>query len=173
MNEISMDYYKITLEDREENLQRLQLEGSLDSKAMEAGPHKIYLIHYERAILYVGECTRSFKDRLAFGVNRYNQWKRTGKTKNGYRGYKWINPDSNPHRELSAFIATFQIAPKEGRDFVEAVEGELVFLIRQETSKWPEYQNEIHFHNQMGALEVARKIFHAFKIGDIQTITFD
>ena len=30
--------------------------------------------------------------------------------------------------------------------FIETVEAEVVFLIRQEYGQWPEHQTEIHFH---------------------------
>jgi hypothetical protein len=42
---------------------------------------------------------------------------------------------------------------------IEAIEGELVFLIRQRTGDWPRYQNEIHFTNSAAAKKIAVKIY--------------
>ncbi|TDE05820.1 hypothetical protein [Flavobacterium sandaracinum] len=52
----------------------------------------------------------------------------------------------------------FDETSDEERSFVEAVEGELVYLVRQKTGKWPLFQNEIHFNNCDGALEVAEDV---------------
>ncbi len=46
----------------------------------------------------------------------------------------------------------------ENRKAIEAIEGEIVYLIRHKTNKWPEYQNEIHFSNVPGAVGVAEDI---------------
>ncbi|MDO8578754.1 MAG: hypothetical protein Q7R50_06200 [Dehalococcoidales bacterium] len=43
---------------------------------------------------------------------------------------------------------------------VEAIEGELVYYIREKTGKWPKYQMEIHFHSDVteGESQIARSI---------------
>jgi hypothetical protein len=33
--------------------------------------------------------------------------------------------------------------------FIETIEAEIVYAIREKTGKWPKYQNEIHFHTQL------------------------
>ena len=45
--------------------------------------------------------------------------------------------------------------------FVESVEAELVYLVRNKTGKWPKNQNEIHFNNFEieKAKQVAEKIY--------------
>ena len=45
--------------------------------------------------------------------------------------------------------------PDATQEHVEAIEAELVYFIREKTSKWPKYQMEIHFH---GASEKQRQI---------------
>ncbi len=43
--------------------------------------------------------------------------------------------------------------------FKKAFEGELVYLIRRETGKWPHFQNEIHFSNiSERSVDIAIKI---------------
>jgi len=61
------------------------------------------------------------------------------KGEQGYHGYKWIGKISRA--ELLVWCFT-----KGHRPHVEAIEGELVYLVRNRTGNWPKYQLEIHFH---------------------------
>lgn len=45
------------------------------------------------------------------------------------------------------------------REAIEAIEGGLVFLIRQRTGAWPRHQNEIHFTNSAAAKKIALRIY--------------
>ncbi|MEZ4939196.1 MAG: hypothetical protein R2799_16545 [Crocinitomicaceae bacterium] len=48
--------------------------------------------------------------------------------------------------EAQVFVITFQ-QKEDNRAIIEAIEGELVFLIRSLIGDWPRYQNEIHFYS--------------------------
>jgi hypothetical protein len=87
----------------------------------------------------VGYAGQPIAARLRYGLNPKNA--------KGYAGYKWKNED-----EVSITIFTFSsseaaLAYTDQRLFVEAVEAEVVYGIRNRTGRWPEYQNEIHFNN--------------------------
>jgi hypothetical protein len=41
--------------------------------------------------------------------------------------------------------------------FIETIEAEIVYEIREKTGKWPKYQNEIHFHTQLAQDELIKK----------------
>jgi hypothetical protein len=41
--------------------------------------------------------------------------------------------------------------------FIETIEAEIVYAIREKTGKWPKYQNEIHFHTQLAQDESIKK----------------
>lgn len=55
-------------------------------------------------------------------------------------------------------VATFSENYDIKRDVIEAIEGELVYLIRNKFGYWPKFQNEIHFSNCDGAKEIAMEI---------------
>ena len=46
------------------------------------------------------------------------------------------------------------------KNYIEAVEAEIAFLVRTKNGRWPEFQNEIHFHNIEGfnANKIAKSI---------------
>jgi hypothetical protein len=124
---------------------------------------KLYVVYHGSEVLYVGEAHTSIKTRFQRGYNAYNYYKRNNDTaRNGYKGYKWLNKDENPQRNLTVSIVIF---PKEydcNREMIEAIEGELVYLIRNKTSNWPKFQNEIHFNNCEGAKEISEDIWKIF-----------
>ena len=101
---------------------------------------KVYVVSVNQTPVYVGATTQAIKVRLNQGLKaKY--------------GYKW--------KDLGR--ATISVWMLEGADKMdmETVEGEVVFLIRQQCDKWPEYQNEIHFHESCDAHRAAaRKIFN-------------
>ena len=92
-----------------------------------------------KEIYYVGITTQDIRKRLRYGFSA------TGK--HGYYGYKWKDQDT-----VEILIWSF---PDSIQEHVEAIEAELVYFIREKTSKWPKYQMEIHFH---GASEKQRQV---------------
>lgn len=112
---------------------------------------KIYILKYKDKIVYVGYASQPIGTRLSQGIR--------AKGLNGYHGYKWKHVS-----EIELLVFVFEkelkgnkhIEDKPFIDFAEAVEAELVLKARQETGKWPEFQNEIHFNNI--ALEKATEI---------------
>lgn len=106
-----------------------QGRGFLPSDVLGKLP-KLYVVKHGGEVCYVGITKQDIRTRLRYGLN--------AKGENGYWGYKWRGLD-----EVELLIWTF---PESEIGNVEAIEGELVFLIRQNTGRWPLYQMEIHFH---------------------------
>jgi hypothetical protein len=111
---------------------------------------KIYVIVTKGKVSYVGYSHQSITNRLRIGFNA------DGST--GYHGYKWVH-----HKEVTMYVFIFENEPlldpevlADAKYFYEAVEAELVFLVRKNTEQWPENQNEIHFNN--GSMKSARKL---------------
>ena len=92
---------------------------------------KLYVLKNSREIYYVGVTSLSMSSRLGIGYR--------AKGEQGYHGYKWIG--KIPRAELLVWCFT-----ESNRSSAEAIEGELVYLVRNRTGKWPTYQMEIHFH---------------------------
>lgn len=95
------------------------------------GLPKLYVVKSGLEIIYVGQTTRAIGRRLREGLQ--------GQEQTRSYPYKWKHLSN-----VSILIWCF-----EGRSarYVETVEGEVVFLLRICTGKWPKYQVEIHFHN--------------------------
>ena len=112
---------------------------------------KIYIIKHNKEIVYVGYASQSIGVRLGQGIR--------AKGTHGYYGYKWKQCN-----ELKLYVFVFDQLLKGNKhkddkpyiDFTKAVEAEIVCKIRQETGKWPKFQNEIHFNNTQ--LELATAI---------------
>ncbi|UOX32947.1 hypothetical protein LXD69_12975 [Flavobacterium sediminilitoris] len=122
---------------------------------------KLYVVYHASEIFYVGEAHTSIKTRFQRGYNAYNYYKRNNDTaRNGYKGYKWLNKEHNSHRTLAVSVVTFPEEYDCNREMIEAIEGELVYLIRNKFGYWPNFQNEIHFSNCEGALEIAEDILN-------------
>lgn len=92
---------------------------------------KLYIVIYKSDVIYVGSTKQDIRSRLRYGF--------TAKGKHGYYGYSWKNL-----QKVDLCILCF---PKRTTKQVEAIEAELVYLIRHHTGRWPEYQTEIHFNN--------------------------
>jgi hypothetical protein len=126
---------------------------------------KIYVIRsVSNQYFYVGEAATSIKTRFQRGFGAFRYKVRNGKGRNGYSGYKWIEPGQELHK-LRVDVIVF-LKEDLTRTFVEAVEGELVYLIRNETGEWPLYQNEIHFWSENDSLNskvFAEEIFSIIK----------
>lgn len=120
---------------------------------------KLYVVHIENEIIYVGEAHTSLKKRFQRGCTSYNFFRRNNNVaRGGYKGYKWLNKQENLSRNLNVSVAIFDSEYDEKRNIIEAVEGELVYLIRNKHGYWPKFQNEIHFSNCEEAKEIAEGI---------------
>jgi len=97
----------------------------------ESGLQKLYVVKDSKQICYVGVTSQPMSSRLRIGFADTGHY--------GYHGYKW--KDKLEHAELLVWAF-----PDRGKDSVEAIEGELVYLLRHKTGRWPKYQMEIHFH---------------------------
>jgi hypothetical protein len=113
---------------------------------------KIYVLQAEGIIFYVGYTSQSISNRLRDGLKKEGTFK-------DYKGYKWKNTSS---LKLHIFVFDYILKGKRCEadipiiNLAEAVEAELVYLVREKTGKWPEFQNEIHFNNE--ELEKAKAI---------------
>lgn len=107
---------------------------------------KIYVLkatkkNGENEIVYVGYASQSIGARLDGGFR--------AKGEKGYHGYKW-----QWEKELELLVFMFdeftgnEKADRKYKEFVEAIEAELVYLVRETTGDWPRCQNEIHFNNK-------------------------
>lgn len=102
---------------------------------------KIYVLKAADEIVYVGYASQSIALRLRQGMRANGL--------NGYHGYKWKHLEEV---ELLVFVfeKIFNDIQKDRdayKSYVEAIEAELVYLVRQKTGQWPRWQNEIHFNN--------------------------
>ncbi len=106
---------------------------------------KLYVIKSKEKVLYVGIASQSIRNRLRYGLEAQG--------KSGYHGYKWKHL-----KEVDILIWCFP-QEKELRR-IEAIEAELVYLVRRHTGLWPIYQTEIHFQNTSDEqIETAESIF--------------
>ncbi len=129
---------------------------------------KIYIVHTEDIILYIGEANSTIKARFQRACNSFNTYARTGKARGGYKGYKWLNPEYNPNQNLKVIVVIFDENYDTNRTEIEAIEGELVFLIREEFGYWPTCQNEIHFSNSVSANKFAKTVFNQATLKSIK-----
>jgi len=108
------------------------------------------------------KASTSIKTRFQRGCAAFNHYIDKEKARNGYKGYKWLDKTLNPKRNLTISVVIFpeEYDSKPKRSFIEAIEGELVYLVRQNTGRWPACQNEIHFSNCEGAKEIALEIMN-------------
>lgn len=93
---------------------------------------KLYVVSNGNRPLYVGRTKQPIRRRLNKGFQADDG--------RGGRGYAWR------HDFQQATIAIWRAAEGEDPTWIETVEAEVVFLIRQEYDQWPSGQTEIHFH---------------------------
>ena len=93
---------------------------------------KLYVVSDGKKPIYIGQTRQPIGNRMRSG------FKSDGS--HGYHGYAWR------HCGTSATIDVWVQEAEEDPDWIETVEAEVVFLIRQEYGQWPQYQTEIHFH---------------------------
>ena len=125
--------YKIQIADSscrciEVNGQQITHFVAPDTKS---GIQKLYVVRDSKDICYVGITSQPMSSRLRTGFIDDGHY--------GYHGYKW----KDKLKQAELLVWTF---PDIAKDSIEAIEGELVYLIRNRTGKWPKYQMEIHFH---------------------------
>ncbi|CAM3545330.1 hypothetical protein FLGE108171_02180 [Flavobacterium gelidilacus] len=155
---MEIEKYSLTITDKDDSTTSVSIMPK-EGLALQKERRKLYVITNEKKeFLYVGEASTSILKRFQRGTVAYNHFVRNGNARNGYKGYKWLNNKENLFRTLTVFALVFDEEKNENRKFVEAVEGELVYLIREKSGKWPLFQNEIHFSNCDGALEVALEV---------------
>jgi len=109
---------------------------------------KIYILKYKKEIIYVGITKMPLSSRFGAGL--------VASGKNGYHGYAWKQLSVKGESDLiDLYVYSFK-----SKEWTEAIEAEIAYLIRQKTGKWPSYQTEIHFH-QANTKErnIAQKIF--------------
>ena len=111
---------------------------------------KLYVVSDGKKPIYVGQTRQTIGDRMRSGFQSDGS--------HGYHGYAWR------HNSSTATIDVWVQEGKEDSAWIETVEAEVVFLIRQEHDQWPEYQTEIHFHQSGPAHRaVARKIIDHYR----------
>ncbi len=158
--DITIEKYDLKLIDFESNTCKIELNPQ-KGIALLKERRKLYIVYNDREVLYVGEAHTSIKTRFQRGCNAYNYYKKNNdKARNGYKGYKWLDKVDNPQRCLKVEVVIFSedYDHDKKRSFIEAIEGELVYLIRNEFGYWPKFQNEIHFSNCEGTKEIAERI---------------
>ncbi len=160
MNSYKIEQYDFDIIDNKDKSCQI-LFGKNDGEAFKKERRKLYVIHDQKEILYVGEANSSIKIRFQRACHAFNYYSKNNKARLGYKGYKWLNRKNCLSRKLKVTVAVFDITldAEESRCFIEAIEGELVFIIRTTLKYWPKFQNEIHFSNMNGAKEIAEEVF--------------
>ena len=98
--------------------------------------------------MYIGTTSQGIRNRFRYGLKAQG--------KGGYHGYKFKDLD-----KVNLFIFCFNKC-NVGR--VEAIEAEIVYLVRNKTGDWPKYQTEIHFRKATeGEKRMARLIYETVK----------
>ena len=137
----SYNKYRIKITDLK--IKRIRANGEIgkgfDYPDVSDNLPKLYVVKRGKDIYYVGMTTQDIRKRLRQGFSAQGE--------HGYHGYKWKDQDT-----VELLIWRF---PGSTREYVEAIEAELVYFIREKTGKWPRYQMEIHFH---GASEAERQV---------------
>ncbi|MBI2604011.1 MAG: hypothetical protein HYW56_00530 [Candidatus Harrisonbacteria bacterium] len=110
---------------------------------------KIYILRRGKEILYVGITKMPLSKRFRYGL--------TASGKKGYHGYAWKElAKRGESGGIDLFVYLFNNAER-----TEAIEAEVVYLIRNKTGRWPKYQTEIHFHQADNKEKgIAHKIYN-------------
>ena len=158
--------YQLDIKDIKNGKRSIKLLPVDKSKvaALNEDRRKIYIVCDSKTALYVGEANTSIKTRFQRSATAYNYFKANGTARGGYKGYKWLDPQNNKSNSLTLYVVIFDDNYDEKRGEIEAIEGELVYEIRQKTGKWTMWQNEIHFSNVEGANNIAQKILETFEL---------
>ncbi|MBI2980899.1 MAG: hypothetical protein HYY44_01100 [Deltaproteobacteria bacterium] len=129
---------KIEARQRIDQKSQINMRGFVEPLTGKCGKIYVVLGNRSKKILYVGISFQPISSRLRGGLQASG--------KGGYSGYKWKNKNA-----VELLVWSFpQDPPSKAklvtRDKLEAIEGEVVFLIRKCLKHWPFCQNEIHFH---------------------------
>lgn len=124
--------------------EKTEKKFSFHPEVMTRSQPKIYVLKSAGEIVYVGYASQSIAMRLRQGMRANGL--------NGYHGYKWRHLEEV---ELVVFVfeKLFSDDAEEKasyKSYVEAIEAELVYIVRREKGQWPMWQNEIHFNNDHG-----------------------
>lgn len=130
----------------------LEAERADQQLALRKEFRKLYVVlNLNRTeVYYVGEANTSIRERFNRGFVSYRYHQREKIARGGYQGYKWIDLFSSCEK-LSVYVLCFPEESIQGdkelerRKYIQAIEGEFVYHVRNRTGKWPLYQNEIHF----------------------------
>ena len=122
------------------------------------GP-KLYIISNGTEPIYVGGTNRPMGERLRAGFQSNGR--------NGYSGYLWRHylskaaldvwplefkeEDYEAVKSDPSAMRTCSNWERLRNILIEAVEAEVVFLLRKRYDQWPRYQTEIHFQQSLGA----------------------
>jgi hypothetical protein len=145
-----MDYHKYRYNFTIENRKIANVSGkdgliNFKKPVTENKLNKIYVIKYNKEIIYIGITKQSIRNRLRYGLIPQNN-------RTGYHGYKW--KELNGNFEIDIFVFEKEIS-------LEGLEGEIVFKFRTDLNKWPKYQHEIHFHNiSKEEIKIAEQIYY-------------
>ncbi len=115
---------------------------------------KIYILRYGGEIIYAGITKMPLSSRFWYGL--------AASGKKGYHGYAWKQLARNGESKMiDLFVYLFK-----DKERTEVIEAEIVYLIRNKTGKWPQYQTEIHFHHDANKKEeeMAQKIYDRVSI---------
>jgi predicted GIY-YIG superfamily endonuclease len=126
------NHYRVNLKDR--RIASIEINGQKAKSFVQPDNRsepKLYIIKSGSEIVYIGKTTQNIRTRLWQGL--------TAQGEHGYYGYMWKDLP-----EVDILVWCF---PGEDERYVETLEGELVFLYRKHTGKWPMHHMEIHFHN--------------------------
>lgn len=137
---------------------RLIATTATETAGLQAERRKLYLVLSGKEVWYVGEAHCSMQVRMRRGFAAHQHLAKHGTKRRGYGGYKWI-PEFTKKKSARVHVFVFDKKFDDKRTEIEAIEGELVFLIRQRTGEWPKYQNEIHFTNSASAKKIALEIY--------------
>jgi len=126
---------------------RGKLVRTFQKPVTQHGLLKLYVVKHGGDIIYVGHTSQPMANRLRIGF--------TAQGEHGYWGYQW--------KDLEGVELLIWCFPNEERYRVEAIEAELVYLVRKNTGTWPKGQTEIHFRNVPEETRaVARRIFREY-----------
>lgn len=138
--------------------------GKFSGPVLNSGNYKIYIVVFGNVIQYVGKTNQKIGAKLQEGFRIFKSVENGGKKPSGYSGYKWIKKHMNNDSPLILFVEDLDT---EDNDYTEAIEAEIAYLVREKTGRWPECQNEIHFHNDItNAKEKAKSILLKVQTND-------
>ena len=150
---IKLDILRITITDSgTKTIDRKTFSGNV----LNNSNFKIYVLKLDGIYLYIGKTKQKIGAKFRQGFKSYIN-ALNGKRVSGYGGYKWIKEYISTSKELKLFVFDLGLSCSDNN--AEAIEAEIVFQIRKNQQRWPEYQNEIHFNNDFAnATDVANEI---------------